>query len=1516
DGECADTATLTIEVGDKVVPTFDPIAAICEGETLASLPTISTNGIEGTWLPTLDNILTTEYTFTPADGECADTATLTIEVGDKVVPTFDPITAICEGETLAALPTISTNGIEGTWSPALDNTQTTEYTFTSADGECADTATLTIEVGDKVVPAFDAVAAICEGEILAELPMTSINGIEGTWSPVLDNTQTTEYTFTPADGECADTAIITIIVNPLPIAEILGILEICSGSSTVLTASGGETYVWNTEDTTTAITVDAAGDYTVTVMDSSGCTGVATVTVIVNDNTNPEIVGDNTYCYGDDGVILDAGANYESYLWYPNGETTQTIIADGGSYQVTVTNMYGCESVSDVFTVNTLAMLSCDIVQDELASNYLNADGVASVIGIGGSGVYTYLWDNGETTSTASALNYGLHSVTISDDECGETTCEIFISKNLICNVTMVAGTSCIDGADGVATVQALGGYPPYTYSWNGSSFTDDATNSNLSSGSNSVVVKDATGAISECAVQISSENAEIGCSITQDNLASNYLASDGAATVNATGGSGSFSYLWDNGETSATAIGLTYGLHSVLITDQNGCGSSTCNIFIAKNLICSTNVVSQVSNLGEDDGVASVQAYGGYPPYLYSWDGGNYVAENTVNNLSAGSHTVTVKDSKGAITQCSVTLNSDQSQLDCSIVQDELASNYMSPDGIATVNVTGGAGDYSYLWDNGEITKMATMLTYGVHSVTVTDISGNTTTCELFISKNLICSLEMISGVTCSDGADGVAKVQAYGGFAPYSYSWDGLSYSNNDTGSNLSAGNHTVTVKDSKGSSTQCSVIISSDNAEIGCSIFQNRLTTNYLTADGEATVSATGGSGNYSYLWDNGETSANAIGLTYGVHSVIITDLSGCGSSTCEIFISKNLICSVQQLDIVNNQNSQIGSAKVEALGGLGEYYYAWDNGETTAIATNLTNGLHTVTVSDSNGNSTTCSIQINLYEELTCSVVVNNNISTYQGQDGKITVMPQGGCGPYTFQWSNGEQFASIGNLSTGYYSVVIKDSKGTETECTIELTTSNYSEEVCDGMDNDGDGDIDEGFDADQDGIADCEDDCTGDSSMDSDGDGIPDACDVEQCDGNDNDGDGYIDEGFDTDQDGVADCEDDCDGDNSMDSDGDGIPDACDVEECDGIDNNGDGGIDEGFDADQDGVSDCEDTCMGDNSMDSDGDGIPDACDVEQCDGIDNDGDGYVDEGFDTDQDGVADCEDECDGDNSMDSDGDGIPDACDVEECDGIDNNGDGLIDENLNCESDSIEGCETAYGYLDNTNSTCFIDDDLGANRWGWSNYINQEGSYIMDLYAGAGRCDISAGTKVGEVSVLFENGFVTIDIELLDNYQMNATHIWIGGDKYPLGNNGRPTVANGQLPYGDDTLSNVTNYSLAPVNVSSFTNGMFVIVHADVCSNDDSDSGKFKSSELTAYPNSFKEELNLELNTNYDSRLSIEIFDLNGKLIKQERNHDVVAGVNYYNVLVGNLEPGMFIVILKTNKEKFVKKVISKK
>jgi len=229
------------------VPTFNPAPPICAGGTSAPLPTTSLNGITGTWSPAINNTVTTIYNFTPNAGQCATTTTMTIQVG-TVAPVFTQVAPICTGATLAALPTTSTNGVVGTWSPALNNTATTTYTFTPSSGTCSSIATMTITVNPlSITPIFLDVTPICNGGTLLPLPTTSQNGVTGTWSPALNNLATTTYTFTPTSGQCALTATKSIIVNP-----VLGVTvnspTVCSGTSAIVTATptlpGNYSYAW------------------------------------------------------------------------------------------------------------------------------------------------------------------------------------------------------------------------------------------------------------------------------------------------------------------------------------------------------------------------------------------------------------------------------------------------------------------------------------------------------------------------------------------------------------------------------------------------------------------------------------------------------------------------------------------------------------------------------------------------------------------------------------------------------------------------------------------------------------------------------------------------------------------------------------------------------------------------------------------------------------------------------------------------------------------------------------------------------------------------------------------------------------------------------------------------------------------------------------------------------------------------------------------------------------------------
>ena len=433
-GQCATTTTMTISVNSSVTPTFTAVTPICNGDALAALPTTSNNAITGTWSPAINNTATTLYTFSPSAGQCATSTALTITVNSSVTPTFTAVAPICNGDPLAALPTTSNNGINGTWSPAINNTTTTLYTFTPTAGQCATTTTMTISVGPPATPTFTAVTPICLGDPLAALPTTSINGFTGTWSPAINNSATTLYTYTPTAGQCATSTTLTISVNPIPIIDAGLDQTICAGATVSLNGSGASTYFWNNGITNgTAFNPIATTTYTVSGTDANGCINTDQVDVIVNTAPIVNAGPDATVCIGASTTLTASGA--ATYSWSPSGQTTTSINVSplsATTYTVTGTDANGCSSTDqvDVFIIplpNVIAGLDQTIC-------------VGSSINLSGSGALTYSWNYGVTNGVAfqpsSTTTYTVTGTTI---EGCENSDDVTIIVNQTLPVTFTA---------------------------------------------------------------------------------------------------------------------------------------------------------------------------------------------------------------------------------------------------------------------------------------------------------------------------------------------------------------------------------------------------------------------------------------------------------------------------------------------------------------------------------------------------------------------------------------------------------------------------------------------------------------------------------------------------------------------------------------------------------------------------------------------------------------------------------------------------------------------------------------------------------------------------------------------------------------------------------------------------------------------------------------------------------------------------------------------------------------------
>jgi RHS repeat-associated protein len=324
--------------GQGKVPTFNQVPAICYGDQLAPLPTNSLEGISGVWSPETDNTQTTLYTFTPYDGQGAITTTIEIQVTQPYMPTFTEVSAICAGESINPLPLVSLEGISGTWSPELNNQETTTYIFTPNIGQCASLTILTITINPQIIPSFSEIDPICTGSYLEPLPTTSLDGIVGTWSPALDNTNTKTYTFTPYQSQCAQSTELTITVNPVTIPKFDDIEPLCSENTiNVLSpvSSEGIFGTWSPEFDSKNTTV-----YTFT-PDEGQCAGTTTLQIKIIESDIPVFDEVTPVCSGEFVNELPAISNNGiSGIWSPEIDNTVTT-----TYTFTPDPLY-CSSVA------------------------------------------------------------------------------------------------------------------------------------------------------------------------------------------------------------------------------------------------------------------------------------------------------------------------------------------------------------------------------------------------------------------------------------------------------------------------------------------------------------------------------------------------------------------------------------------------------------------------------------------------------------------------------------------------------------------------------------------------------------------------------------------------------------------------------------------------------------------------------------------------------------------------------------------------------------------------------------------------------------------------------------------------------------------------------------------------------------------------------------------------------------------------------------------------------------------
>ncbi len=406
------------------------------------------------------------------------------------------------------------------------------------------------------------------------------------------------------------------------------------------------------------------------------------------------------------------------------------------------------------------------------------------------------LYEAGPSGETLTDLSAGTYSVVITDDNGCSVTEDIVVSEPATLSASGVAtNVSCNGGSNGTVNLTVTGGTAPYTYVWSNTATTQNLAG--LEAGTYNVTVTDANGYTTTESVEVTEPNVLIASGQVTSNVTCNG-GNDGAVNVNVTGGTSPYTYAWSNGATTENMIGLTAGTYNVTVTDANGC-TATESVTVTQPVsgISASTATTNVSCNGGNDGTVDLTVTGGTAPYTYLWS--NTATTQNLAGLEAGTYDVTVTDANGCTTTASAEVGQPE-VLSASGVATNISCNG-EIDGEVNLTVSGGTVPYTYVWSNTATTQNLAGLEAGTYSVTVTDANGCTANASVTVTEPaaLSANITLDNHLTCSDDNNGGATVEVTGGMVPYTYEWDNQATTASVT--NLTLGNHSVTITDKSG-------------------------------------------------------------------------------------------------------------------------------------------------------------------------------------------------------------------------------------------------------------------------------------------------------------------------------------------------------------------------------------------------------------------------------------------------------------------------------------------------------------------------------------------------------------------------------------------------------------------------------------------------------------------------------------------------------------------------------------------
>lgn len=871
-------------------------------------------------------------------------------------------------------------------------------TVTDANG-CMGETMVTVDEQANLNPVITGALAFCEGG------STTLNAGSGfatyAWSTteasqtiMVDTPGDVSVTVTDASG-CMGETVVSVTENPLPTAQIDGLLTFCDGNTTILDGGTGfASYLWSDASNGQTLEVDASGDYGLTVTDANGCQAEAMVSVTEQASLDPMISGTLDFCEGE-STTLDAGIGFDTYTWSTT-ENTQTIVVDTpGDISVTVTDASGCMGETIVTIVeNSLPM-------PQIAGSLAFCPGTSTTLD-GGAGYASYSWSDatdGQTTMINTPGDVGL-TVTDANGCVGETMVTVDEEDSLTPVIT--GELEYCEG--GSTTLDAGSGFD--TYMW---STGDDTQTITVGTPDDVVVtVTDASGCTGEATVTV----VENGLPMPQ--IAGSTTFCPGTSTT-LDGGAGYASYSWSDGTDGQTTMIDTPGDVGLTVTDANGCEGETI-VMVDEQDSLNPVIMGDLAFCEGDN--TTLDAGGGFDTYL--WSTGDDTQTITVD--SPDDIGLTVTNASGCSGETVVTV------VENNLPNPQISGSTTFCPGTSTT-LNGGAGYASYNWSDGTDGQTTMVNTPGDVGLTVTDANGCEGETMVAVDEQDSLSPVIIGGLAFCEG--GSTTLDAGDGFDTYAWS--------------TTESTQTIVV-DSPGDISVTVTDVSGCMGETIVTVTENPLPSPQISGDLSfcfgTNTTLDGGAGFASYSWTGGTDEQTLEVDMPGDVGLTVTDANGCeGEAMVSITEEAEL------MPVILGTPEFCATGTGFCLLEVGSIFanYLWSDGSMGQQATISTPGDVSVTVVDANG--CTGEAVITVIENPLPTPAISGILNFCPGTSTTL----DGGSGYAAYSWSDGTDGQTLQVDMPGDVGLTVTDTNGCEGEAIVTVEETDNLNPVVTGI---------------------------------------------------------------------------------------------------------------------------------------------------------------------------------------------------------------------------------------------------------------------------------------------------------------------------------------------------------------------------------------------------------------------------------------------------------------------------------